>query len=189
LTCPSLAGFEVPTDIKFKPPHVITPDHFKSLLDRCVSMNHLNRMTVLVLVGFCGIRIEEASKLDWSHLDLNRGTVLVPADVAKKAGFRINKIPTNAMDWLQLTSSPKRNGKLISENWRTLIRSSIRFSKINYRQNCIRHSFCSYAIGAGWPLADVIASMGHGGSPSMIFSHYRNVVSEEDGKRWFSILP
>jgi hypothetical protein len=31
--------------------------------------------------------------------------------------------------------------------------------------------------------------MGHAGSPAMIFSHYRNVVSEEDGKRWFQIVP
>ncbi len=44
-------------------------------------------------------------------------------------------------------------------------------------------------VAGGWSLADVIAYMGHSGSPSMIYSHYRNVVSEEDAKRWFGIVP
>ena len=32
-----------------------------------------------------------------------------------------------------------------------------------YRQDCIRHLFCSYALAVGWSLADVIAYMGHSG--------------------------
>jgi hypothetical protein len=35
----------------------------------------------------------------------------------------------------------------------------------------------------------VVQMMGHGGSPTTVFSHYRNVVSEEDGKKWFGLVP
>ena len=73
---------------------------------------------------------------------------------------------------LPVGEDKRRTGPIIGSNWRMMLRSAIRSSRIDYRQNSIRHSFCSYAIAAGWPLADVIAYMGHGGSPSMIHSHY-----------------
>lgn len=83
----------------------------------------------------------------------------------------------------------RRKGPLIGPRWRNQLRSAVVSSKIPYEKNSIRHSFCSYALAAGWPLVEVVQMMGHGGSPTMVFSHYRNVVSEEDGKRWFAIVP
>jgi integrase len=147
------------------------------------------RLVVFVLVGFCGIRTEEASRLKWSNIQLENKIVEVPATVAKKARFRNNPIPVNASKWLALVEDKRRTGPIIGSTWECQLRSAIAASRITYHQNAIRHSFCSYAIGAGWPLADVIAYMGHSGSPSMIYSHYRNVVSADDGKRWFSIVP
>jgi site-specific recombinase XerD len=175
--------------VKFRPPSVLTPENFQVLLKKCLSNDWMDRMVVFVLVGFCGIRVEETSKLEWTHLDLDRGTVLVPAEVSKKHGFRMNRIPPNAMRWLELVPERQRKGKLIGTNWRSLLRSSVRFSKIDYRQNCVRHSFCSYSLSSGISLSEVMSSMGHLGSPSMVFSHYRNVVSEEDGEKWFGIVP
>ena len=74
-------------------------------------------------------------------------------------------------------------------NRKVFIRSSIRSAKAPCPKNCIRRSFCSYALAVGWSLADVIAYMRHSGSPSMIFTHDRNVVSAEDGMKWFEIVP
>ena len=124
-------------------------------------------------MGFCGIRVEEASKLKWSNLQLDRKIVEVPDTVAKKSAFRNNVIPPNAMEWLRAVEDKRRTGPIIGTNWRTLLRSAIRFCGIDYQKNCIRHSFCSYALVAGWSLADVVSYMGHGGSPTMVFSHYR----------------
>lgn len=179
---------ERPT-IKFRPPNVLTPDDFHRLLTHCLDHGFHDRLTLFVLVGFCGVRIEEASKLKWSDLDFDRGTVLVPAEVAKKHGFRKNKVPSNAMQWLHLVRDRRRSGLIIGKTWKTLVRSAIISSRIEYNQNAIRHSFCSYALAAGWPLSEVVSSMGHAGNSTVIFSHYRNVVSEEDGKRWFAIVP
>jgi hypothetical protein len=39
------------------------------------------------------------------------------------------------------------------------------------------------------PTTVVIAAAASDPSPSMIHSHYRNVVSEEDGRKWFGIPP
>jgi integrase len=173
----------------FKKPHVLTPSDFEKLLRTCMEKHWDDRLVVFVLVGFCGIRVEEASRLRWSNLQLDKRIVEVPASVAKKASFRNNVIPPNAMEWLRLVEDKRRTGLIVGTKWRTQLRAAVQFSKIDYQQNCIRHSFCSYAIAAGWSLADVISYMGHGGGSSMVFSHYRNVVSVEDGKRWFSIGP
>ncbi len=175
--------------VPFRKPHVLTPADFGKLLRRCLDRGWGDRLVVFVLVGFCGIRVEEACRLSWSHLHLGKSIVEVPADFAKKARFRNNRIPPNALEWIKKVEDRRRRGPLIGSNWRNLLRSAVRFTHINYGQNCIRHSFCSYALASGWSLADVIAAMGHGGSPSVIFAHYRNVVSEEDGKRWFALKP
>jgi site-specific recombinase XerD len=176
--------------VPFRKPHVLTPADFGKLLHRCLDRGWGDRLVVFVLVGFCGIRVEEACRLSWSHLRLEKSIVEVPAEFAKKARFRNNRIPPNALAWIKKVEDRRRKGPLIGPNWRNLLRSAVRFTHIDYRQNCIRHSFCSYALVSGWSLADVIAAMGHGGSsPAIIFTHYRNVVSEEDGKRWFGIVP
>jgi hypothetical protein len=93
------------------------------------------------------------------------------------------------MEWLHRVRDRRRSGRIIPLNWKYLILTAIRKAKIPYHQNCIRHSFCSYGLVSGWSLSEMVSSMGHGGSPSMIYSHYRNVVSEEDGKQWFAIVP
>jgi len=175
--------------IPFTKPHVLSPSDFGILLRRCQKKKWFDRLTVFVLVGFCGIRVEEVSRLKWSNIDLTRNIVEVPASVAKKASFRNNPIPVNAREWLKLVEDRRRTGSIIGSNWRNLLRSTVRFSHIGYRKNCIRHSFCSYALASGWSLADVIAYMGHGGSSSMVFTHYRNVVSKEDGEKWFTLTP
>jgi len=76
----------------------------------------------------------------------------------------MNKIPPNAMRWLEAVRDRRRSGQIAGAKWKFLIRSSIRSAKIPYEKNCIRHSFCSYALAGGWSLADVVAYMGHNGS-------------------------
>ncbi|MGA2693153.1 MAG: site-specific integrase [Opitutaceae bacterium] len=175
--------------VPFKKPHVLIPTDFERLLRTCYNNGWNDRLTIFVLVGFCGIRTEEGSRLKWSNVQLDRQIIEVPATVAKKASFRNNRIPPNAMDWLRLVEDKRRTGSIIGPTWESQLRTAIISSRITYHQNAIRHSFCSYAIGAGWSLAEIISYMGHSGSPSVIHSHYRNVVSEEDGKKWFSIVP
>ena len=47
---------ERPT-VKFNPPHVMKPDDFSTLLHYCLENDFTDRLTMFVLVGFCGIRL------------------------------------------------------------------------------------------------------------------------------------
>jgi integrase len=90
--------------IPFNKPHVLSPDDFAKLLHCCLDHGWNDRLVLFVLVGFCGIRVEEASRLSWSHLHLDKSIVEVPSEFAKKARFRNNRIPPNAMTWLRTES-------------------------------------------------------------------------------------
>jgi len=129
--------------IPFQKPHVLGPSDFEILLRRCYVNHWYDRLTVYVLVGCWGIRVEEASRLRWANLDLQRQIVEVPATVAKQASFRNNRIPPNAMAWLRAVEDKRRTGPIIGPNWKNLLRVAVRFCLIDYRQNCVRHSFCS----------------------------------------------
>jgi len=135
--------------IKFHQPHVLTPADFEKLLQRCVEFGWHDRLAIFVLVGFCGIRTEEASRLSWSHLHLDRGIVELPAEFAKKARFRNNPIPPNAMAWLRFIEDKRRTGPIIGPKWKRMLEAAVGSARITYHQNCIRHSFCSYALACG----------------------------------------
>lgn len=175
--------------VKFNAPKVLTPEDFTILLNRCLKKKWHDRLALFVLVGFCGIRTQEAAQLTWKDVDLENGKVMVPASVAKKGSFRRNVIPANAMAWLQRVKDKRMTGPIIGENYIALIRSAVKYAHITHTKNCIRHSFCSYALENGTPLADVVAMMGHNGSPAMINTHYRNIVEPSAAKAWWAIVP
>ena len=59
--------------------------------------------------------------------------------------------------------------------------------KIDWPRNVLRHSFISYRI-AIVQSADQVA-LEAGNSPSIIFKHYRELTTEEQAEKWFSIMP
>jgi len=169
-------------------PHVLSPEDFQILLNRCLENNWDDRLAIFLLIGFCGVRREEASKLEWSHINMEAAKVLVPANVAKKGNWRRNDIPPNAMEWFRRIEDKRRHGFIIGSNWTSLLRTAIRFAHISHKKNCLRHSYCSYALEAGWPIEKVVASLGHW-DVDMVKNHYRNVVDSEPARKWWAIVP
>lgn len=172
-----------------KKPSIISPEDFKRLLDKCYKRKWYDRIAVFVLIGYCGIRVEEASKLCWRDINLKKKSVTVPHEIAKKHRFRIIPIPLNAVKWFEAIRDERQTGRIIGDNWKTLLRSTVRFCRIRYEKNCIRHSYCSYSLANGVPIADLISWMGHAGNPSVIHEHYKNLVDSEDANKWFAIIP
>jgi integrase len=174
---------------KFNPPSVLSPEDFAALLNRCLKRKWHDRLTIFTLVGFCGIRTEEACKLRWENIDMKNKKVMVPASVAKKARFRRNVIPPNAMKWLDAVYDKRRTGPIIGANSKRLLNVAVRFAHIRYSQNCLRHSYCSYSIESGIPIAEVAAALGHTERLDVLHTHYRNIVEKKDANKWWHIVP
>jgi integrase len=165
-----------------KKPSIITPEDLQKLLDRCLAKQWHDRLTVFVLVAFCGIRTEEACHLQWKHINFTDKTVEVPHAIAKKNSWRTNDIPENAMAWLNAVRDDRLSEqRIIGDNFVSLLRTAVKFAHINHTKNCLRHSFASYAIAHKGKdkVAEVVADMGHRGSSTVFYSNYRNVINDK----------
>jgi integrase len=172
-------------------PKVMTPDEFQVILDRCLKKGWKERVAVLSLIGFAGMRRAEACRLTWADIDLKDKKVMLDADKSKIGAHRRNDLPANAVAWLTAVYDARRTGPLIVANADMLLRTALRCKGVKYHQNALRHSFCSYYLEKHGPkeLEQLIADMGHGGGAQMIHRHYRNLVPKGSGKAWFAISP
>jgi hypothetical protein len=60
-------------------------------------------------------------------------------------------------------------------------------AQVKWKHNALRHSFISYRMAI---VKDENAvALEAGNSPQMIFANYRELVTPEDAKAWFSICP
>lgn len=175
----------------FKKPSIMQPEQFQNLLNYCLENNWVDRVAVFVLIGFCGVRREEASKLKWSHINLNDGLVEIPDDIAKNWSYRTTPISKNASVWLNKIKDKRWTEKpIIGQNWESLLKSAIRNSKTKNSKNSLRHSYASYSLAID-KKAEVIAyRMGHGTDTRMIAAHYRNLnINKKVAIEWWSIIP
>jgi hypothetical protein len=116
---------------------------------------------------------------------LERRIIEIRAGQAKTASRRVVPITGNLAAWLEPI---KRTGKVVSsKNLHVDVPALARALKIEWPRNVLRHSFISYRI-AIVQSADQVA-LEAGNSPSIIFKHYRELTTEEQADKWFSIMP
>jgi len=58
---------------------------------------------------------------------------------------------------------------------------------VPWKQNVLRHSFCSYRLAVTSDVSKVALEAGN--SVTMIHAHYKALVTEQAGKEWFAIMP
>jgi integrase len=145
-----------------------------------------NLTPFVVLCGFCGLRAAEAMRLDWKEIDFARSTVLVSAAKSKTQSRRFAPLPDNAAAWLRPLTKP--NGRVVSVVMvvNALRRLGLR-AKVDMKRNGLRHSFCSYRLATTQNANQTALEAGH--SADILFKHYRQLVTEAEAKRWFSIAP
>lgn len=163
-------------------PALFTPDEARALL------KHADEMTPVIALGlFAGIRTEALWLLDWSSIGPDK--IEVPGHADKLRRRRFVEIQTNLAKWL----APYRraSGRVCPhcKAW-----AGKRISKIAeaagvaWKHNAMRHSFPSYLLELKQDAAYVAKQMGHA-SPETFYRHYRELVTKQDAKAWFSIIP
>jgi integrase len=97
--------------------------------------------------GFTGLRRSEIEKLDWSEIKLDRSLIDLPFHKSKNGNRKLIEIPEN----LATILSPfvKAEGRIKPRKKLQLAKTkATRASDITWKQNCLRHSFCSYGVAA-----------------------------------------
>jgi integrase len=143
----------------------------------------------IALAAFAGLRSAEIQRLSWSDIERRPGFIEVAADKAKTATRRIVPIADNLSKWLAI--APRLQAcvwphKAKNRFFEAMRRAALN-ARIEWKQNGLRHSFISYRLAE---LQDVNrVALEAGNSPQMIFRHYRELVTPQEAKTWFAIVP
>ncbi|MBN8710129.1 MAG: hypothetical protein BGO12_00235 [Verrucomicrobia bacterium 61-8] len=151
----------------------------------------------VALGGFAGLRSVEILRLEWKDIWFEKGYVEVGRDKSKTATRRLAPICPALAEWLKPYA--KKDGPVLPD-----IRNEVHFTRlfaaakstlndekgkprVKLVHNGLRHSFCSYRMAVTKSAAQVALEAGN--SPKMLFEHYRELVTETEGKEWFSLTP
>jgi integrase len=143
----------------------------------------------LAIGAFAGLRSSEVERLDWRHIDLKRKFITVQG--ARKRGTpsrRVVPITGNLAAWL--AKCVKASGKLWSlghDSYYDAQQDAAKDAGIEWRHNALRHSFISYRLAAVQNINQVALEAGNSGTT--IHTHYKELVTPADAKRWFAVRP
>ena len=146
----------------------------------------------LAIGAFSGLRLAEIARLDWREVKLSEGVLIVSAGNAKTRARRVVPISPNLAAWLKPHAKPfgpvnpcadDDLGGALGDRFERAARRA----KIDWRRNALRHSAISFRVAI---TKDVAAcALEFGNSPAIIFSSYRALATEAEGKAWFAVKP
>jgi len=118
-------------------------------------------------------RVNEKRRAAWAKANGVSKAKLLEAD--KAAAERLAKLPRNQRRSRGTVMPGAETAE--AEGWQPFL----------WKHNALRHSFISYRVAQTQDVSRVALEAGN--SPGMIFKHYRELVREVDGKKWFAIAP
>jgi len=146
-----------------------------------------NRETLLWLIigGFAGLRPNEAMRLDWNEIDTKRGYIRVRGGKSKTGAKRLVPILPNLAAWLSAIADA--SGPVFTFNANERAQYFARKQGVEIPFDGLRHSFGTFRVAATGDVARTALEMGN--SARIIAKHYDAVVTPEEGRAWFGILP
>jgi len=161
---------------------VLPPEDFARFLAACPDT---------ILPGVCiklfaGLRTSELLTLDWN--EISESEIIVQGLKAKTRQRRVVTISGNLAQWL--LPYRKTTGRVASfeqNAWHRSLESLAEKAKVTLPPNVLRHSFGSYHFAQHRNENLTAAEMGN--SPSMVFQHYRAIVTPEAATKFWNLLP
>lgn len=164
-----------------KTPEIFTVEEMTAILKAAEP----EMVPYMAIGAFAGLRSAEIEKLDWSAVDFATGYIRIAWDIAKTRQRRLVPIPANLKAWLLPVQ--KESGPVVPRNLRERIQAIGKRAEVPWKSNGLRHSFGSYRLAEVQDAAKVSLEMGN--SPQMLFKHYRELVTPEQARQWFAIMP
>jgi hypothetical protein len=175
----------LPVNEEKKAPTIFTVEECERLLG--TAQEHMPHMIPYLVLGlFCGIRPGndgEMSKLKPENIKLDRGLVEIPAAVSKTRDRRLVELSANALEWLRAAPSLEVVG---DRYWRRKLADK---AGVEWHQDAMRHSFCSYHVEKHGSADKTALQLGHQGSTKMLHAHYKATVDHADAERFWAITP
>lgn len=169
---------------------IFTPEE----MERLLSTVRPELVPYLTIGAFAGLRTAELQRLDWSDVKLTERFIEVSAKKAKTGSRRLAPITDNLQAWLLPHAKASGPVAQFADNLgreRNRLAASVNDkwpdAGFEWKRNGLRHSFVSYRLASVMDTAQVALEAGN--SPQVIFKHYRQLVTEAEANRWFSLFP
>jgi len=168
-----------------KPVEIFTADEAKRLL--AAACNEIR--PALAIGFFAGLRAAEISKLDWSEVNLQTKFIEVKAAKAKSKRRRLVEISDNLAAWLKPLACESGPVAPTAMKMRVRLKTAMAVANVSrWPHNGLRHSFASFHYALHQSADRTAAQLGHGDT-SLLFEHYRELVSQAEGENYFFIRP
>ena len=140
----------------------------------------------LALALFCGLRPEEAEKIQWTDIDLKKGIVNVDAAASKVRWRRLVYCTPCAVKWL---AKAKELGAALPiprhTRRRALALMTAKLGFATWPKDVLRHTAASMLMTTWEDEGKVAAALGN--SPSILHAHDRELVTKAEAKRFWVI--
>ncbi|PYJ63530.1 MAG: hypothetical protein DME24_01085 [Verrucomicrobia bacterium] len=172
---------------------IFTPEELRRLF----ASARAELIPYLAIAAFAGLRAAELVRLDWS--DVKADYIELKKGKAKTRSRRLIPIQPNLAAWLahyRQKSGPVTQFANMSKQLLWLAENTAAEGKedgtpakpaLTWKHNGLRHSFITYRMAIAND-ENIVASES-GNSPDMIYRHYRQLITPEQAKAWFSIVP
>lgn len=170
--------------IEKKLPTIFTVEQVHRVLDTA-QIFYPTFLRYLALGIFCGIRPEELQRLPLDAIKLEQSIVDIPASVSKTRDRRIVEISANCHAWLKVS----RFEMLPYPSMRKHRRFTAALARVEWSADVMRHTFASYHIAHHQSADKTAHELGHHGSTTMLFRHYKATVTKEDAAAFWKIEP
>lgn len=149
--------------------------------------------SAIALALFAGIRPEEIAgdgkePLRWGAVNTTERIIRVPGELAKTGQTRILEgLPETVWRWLQ----PRGDAEpVLPVAWRSLLYAARYAAKLpRWPQDCLRHSFATYAVALTNEPGRVALWLGHNGNPAMLHRHYRGLATKANAEAFWALKP
>lgn len=159
-------------------PSIFTPDQTHAFLS-AVRKARPDLLGVFALQFYAGLRTSESLLVTWA--DIGPDYITVRPAIAKKRRQRL--VPVLPCLAAALAATPRWCDRVSPVEDRALIAARQAIHAGEWPHNVARHSFISYRLAATQN-ADQVA-LEAGNSRTVIFEHYRALVTAEDAVRYF----
>lgn len=166
--------------------HILTPQELQNIL----ALAKPSVLPGLSIKAFAGLRTEEAAKLDWQHVSLEKQAILLPASLTKLKTRRVVELSSNLCEWLRLFSGLK--GPICGaytlpqsayKRWQRVAQKAM----LSLGANRLRNSYISYHLALHNDVA--FTAQQSGNSPSIIQREYLELTTKSEAEGWFGITP
>jgi len=149
--------------------------------------------SAVALMLFAGIRPEEVmgdgkAALLWEHVNTAEQIVRIPGEISKTGQTRILEGLPDAL-WAWLTPRGPADSVGVATRRTTVEHAKTAANFKLWPQDCLRHTFATYAVALLNEPGRVSLWLGHNGSPTMLYRHYRGLASKADAEKFFALRP